>query len=509
MAQQLQSVNLIAPGFKGLNTEDSPLGQEASFSSVADNCIIDRYGRVAARNGNEVITETKTELGTANVEVIHEFRDAAGNTVVFSAGNNKILSGTTTLVDETPATYSITSNEWDVVNFNDNAYFFQRGYEPLVYSDSLGAVTKMSDVAGYGVNPARTDMDGNTVLAAFGRLWVADFTDDKSTIYWSDLLQGHVWNGGSSGSIDISKVWPDGYDEIVALASHNNFLIIFGKSSIVIYEGADSPATMALHDTISGVGCYSRDSVVDIGTDILFLSYEGLKNFGRVLQEKSLPLGDLSRNIKQDLLFLLDNETGNVKSAYSPENNLYLLVLPSNDIILAFDLRGTLQNGAYRVTRWPGTGWTAFFRDEDGTLYIGNSDGIGTYSGYQDNGNSYVMKYYSQHLTFGDATRLKFVKKLQPVVIGGSGVVAQFKWGYDFSGAFETAVVTFKSYNPAYYGVAEFGLGEFTPGIVFDRRSFNTNGSGTNIVVGMEAVIDGNALSLQEMNVLTLIGKLV
>lgn len=509
MAQQLQSINLIAPGFKGINTEDSPLGQEPTFAAVADNCVIDRYGRIAARKGFSTLTTTKTELGTASIEVIHEFRDTSGNEVLFSCGNNKILSGTTTLVDETPGSYTITANNWDIVNFNDHAYFFQGGYEPLVYSDSLGSVTKMSAVSGYGMNSARTYMDGNTALAAFGRLWVAGFNDDKSTIYWSDLLQGHVWNGGSSGSIDVSKVWPDGYDEIVRLDTQNNFLIVFGKHSILIYGGADSPATMQITDTISGIGARCRCSVQNIGTDILFISYDGLRSLGRVIQEKSLPIGDLSRNIKNDLIGQLAGENVPLRSVYSPENNFFLVGLRGSDLIYCFDVRGKLENGAYRVTRWVGTGWEAMYRNDDGTLYLGSTDGIGTYSGYTDNDESYLMKYYSQNLTFGDSARLKIVKKIKPTIIGGSGAQAIFKWGYDFSGAYSSAVTTLKSASIAEFGIAEFAVDEFSTGIVTDTKNINTTGNGSSVVVGVEATINGASLSLQEINVLTLIGKLV
>ena len=59
----------------------------------------------------------------------------------------------------------------------------------------------------------------------------------------------------------ISKVWPDGHDEIVALAAHNGALIIFGKHSIVVYGNAEAPAEMALADTVAGVGCVDRDTV--------------------------------------------------------------------------------------------------------------------------------------------------------------------------------------------------------------------------------------------------------
>ena len=148
MAQQLQSINLVAPAFKGVNTEDSPLAQDPSFADVADNAVIDKRGRIASRKGHSVLTTDKTQLGTAKIRGIKEFEDNAGNTKIFSVGNNKILSGTTTLVDETPASYTITADNWKMVNFNDKIYFFQRGYEPLVYDNAGAAVVKLSTVSG-------------------------------------------------------------------------------------------------------------------------------------------------------------------------------------------------------------------------------------------------------------------------------------------------------------------------------------------------------------------------
>jgi len=505
MAQELKSINLVAPGFKGINTEDSPLTIDANFAAIADNCVIDRFGRIAARKGYKVLTTDKTELGTAAVEVIKVFRDSGGNTKVFSCGNSKILSGTTTLVDETPALYTVSGNNWDVVNFNDSIYFFQRGHEPLVYSHSSSTLEVMSDVSG----AAGTPPEGNVVIAAWGRLWVADFTADKSTIYWSDLLQGHVWTGGSSGSIDISKVWPDGYDEITGLAAYNNQLIIFGKHSIVVYEGADSPASMALLDTVTGIGIRCRCGIVDTGTDLLFLSYDGLRSFGRTIQEKSMPIGDLSRNIKQDLLQAILAENTPVRMEYSPENSFVLLVFRSQSLVYCFDVRGTLENDSYRVTRWPGSDIKALYRNVDGVLYIGTADGVCTYDTYLDGTEGYTMKYYSPNLTFGDSSRLKILKKMRPTIIGGSGSVVKFKWGYDFSGSFKTFTNTLSIAGVSQYGVDEFGLGEYSTGVVSTTVNINTTGDGASVVVGMEAEIEGSSMSLQEYNIWSMVGKLV
>jgi len=508
MAQPLQSINLVAPAFKGINTEDSPIGQDPSFADVADNAVIDKRGRIASRKGYSVITTDKTELGSAKIRAVKEFRDDAGNSKIFSVGNNKILSGTTTLVDETPASYAITTDNWKMVNFNDKIYFFQRSYEPLVYDNASGSVVKLSTVSGAaGVTSA---IYGNEVLAAYGRLWTADFGADKSTIYWSDLLIGHNWSGGTSGSIDISKVWPDGYDEIVALAAHNSLLIIFGKHSIVAYQGAEAPATMVLADTVAGVGCVDRDTVQYTGTDVLFLSHTGLKSFGRTIQEKSMPITSLSNTITKDIINLLQNEIEFYRSVYSPEEGFYLLTFTDQDTTYCFDVRGTIDNGAFRVTRWPGTGFTSYGRLENGSLYIGNGEGISEYSGYEDNGEPYRFKYYSPGLTFGDPSRLKILKKLRPTIVGANSAVLFLKWAYDFDTFFQTAEFTVGNQVTAFYNESEFNsTAEFTGGDLTSRRGINTTGGGGVITIGLEADIDGSGLSLQEINVLALMGKVL
>jgi len=300
MAQQLQSITITAPGFAGINTQDAPLAQEPSFAAVADNCIIDKEGRIAARKGYDLLNGNDLLGSSAGVEALHEFVAQDGDITFLSAGNNKIFTGTTTMVDASPGSYTITTNNWKIVSFNDHAFLFQRGYEPLVYSDHAGTVDKMSAHA----HATGTPPQGHEVLAAFGRLWVADFTADKSTIYWSDLLNGTHWTGGSTGSIDITKVWPTGYDTIVALAAHNGFLVIFGRNSIVIYSGADDPSTMTLSDTISNIGCVNRDAVVSTGRDLIFLDDSGVRSLARTIQEKSAPIGDVSKNVNNDICYL-------------------------------------------------------------------------------------------------------------------------------------------------------------------------------------------------------------
>ena len=169
---------------------------------------------------------------------------------------------------------------------------------------------------------------------------------------------------------------------------------------------------MTLADTISGVGCVDRDTVQATGTDVLFLSQTGLKSFGRTIQEKSMPLSSLSGTITKDIIATLTAETDFFRSVYHPEENFYLLTFSSENMTFCFDLRGALDNGSYRATRWPETGFTSYVRQDNGTLLIGSEHGIGQYSGYQDNSDSYLFKYTSPELSFGDPAKLKFLNSL-------------------------------------------------------------------------------------------------
>jgi len=543
VAQQLQNVTINAPAFGGINTQDSPVGLDPSYASIATNCVIDKLGRVGARKGSVLLSTATNTAGastvgtnTVKVETVFESLDKSGDKVVFSAGNNKIFSGTGTLTDITPALYTISANNWKVVNFNDHVYFYQRGHEPLVYTDSSSqGLVKLTLVNGYvapsvGGSPI-APFQANEVLAAYGRLWVADITGDKHTIYWSDTLNGNVWNGGTTGSIDLTTVWPTGHDEIVSLAAHNGFLIVFGKTSIVVYSGATSPASMALHDTVEGVGCVARDSVQHTGTDIIFLSDSGVRSFGRVIQEKSMPMRDISRNVRNDLVRYVSEERivnstlASVKSMYSPEEAFYLLTLPNNNITYCFDMRQALPDGSHRVTTWSTPIALCYTRTQDGKIYMGRQGGIYEYKGFTDklctlvsstytySTSSYQLSYFSNPLDFGNSSNIKFLKKFKMTIIGDAAAQSVLNWGYDYSDSYYKQTFTSKrtNANTAFYGVSEYNVStsEYSAGTEIQVPNVHGLGHGTVVTVGIESTISGSEFSIQKIDINVLLGRLI
>jgi len=510
MAQQLQNITVAAPGFAGLNTQDSPIGVDPSFAAVADNCVIDKLGRIGARKGwVEVSTNGSSVLGTSRgIETVYEFIDNSGDKVVLSAGNNKIFTGTTTLTDVTPTGYTPTANNWKTVTLNNHVYLFQRGNEPLLATDESGSFV-LEEMSAHS-HSTGTPPYGNEVLAAYGRLWVADVTGNKHTVYWSDLLNGHHWTGGTSGSLDVTTVWPTGFDEITALAAHNGFLIIFGKKSILVYSGASSPANMTLTDTIEGVGCIARDSVQHTGTDIIFLSETGVRSFGRTIQEKSMPMRDISKNVRTDLVSLIPLQTNPIKSLYSSEEAFYLLTLPDSNTVYCFDMRRSLEDGSHRATTWSGMYPLSFAVLEGGEIYIGISSGIVKYTGYMDGANKYEMRYFSNPMDFGNTSNLKFLKKFNLTIIGGQNTPTTLNWGYDYTANYTKQAFTFGESNIAEYGIAEYNTtSEYTSSILINTPKVNTSGSGEVVTIGIEAEVNGAAFSIQKIDIHALLGRLI
>ena len=513
MSKQLQSYSLSAPGFYGLNTEDSPLDLGAGFALVATNCILDQYGRIGARKGYTRVNSSSGNLGANDVGVIHELVQNDGTLTILFAGNNKLFKlGTSNVVTE--LTYggggtapTITASNWQTASLNGIAYFFQTGHDPLIYDPAVSITTfrRVSEKSGY----AGTVPLANIAISAFGRLWVANTSSDKVTVTFSDLIAGHVWSGGTSGTLDVSRVWPNGADEVMGLAAHNDFLFIFGKRQILVYSGASTPASLVLADTIGSIGCIARDTIQSVGSDVIFLSDSGVRSLMRTIQEKSAPLRDLSKNVRFDLNSSLAGETlANLKSVYSEKEAFYLLVLPATFQVYCFDTKQSLQDGASRVTKWDSIAPTALRSLRNGDLYIGKNGYIGKYGGYIDDTTTYRFAYYTNNADLGNPNQISVLKTISAIVIGGSNQFLTINWGFDYSGAYQAQNIYIPTQVSYEYGVAEYNIAEYTSGIAIKTLRANASGAGKIVQTGYETTINGTQLSLQKIEIQAKDGKM-
>lgn len=515
MAQQLQSYTIPAPGFWGVNFQDSPVNMQPEFALKLNNCVIDSSGRVAARKGwSKVNTSLNTQLSTSNVECMGELIENSGTATILAAGGGYLfkLSGASLVT----LTYggggsapTISANNWQFCHMNGVAIFWQRGYDPLIYEPAVSTTTfrRLNERSGY----VGTVGQCNAAIASYGRIWAADTTADKNTVIWSDLLAPHVWATGTAGSLDVRQVWTNGADEIVALAAHNGFLIIFGKRQILIYSGAEDPVNMRLADSVGTIGCVARDSVQNIGTDLLFLSHLGVHSFGRVVQEKSLPIADISHNVRDEIQEHLSAETvANIKSVYSDVNAFYLLTFPTSAEVYVFDLRSRLENGSARMTTWDSNVPKAFLSTSGRKMYFGKAGYIGQYGTYLDNNLTYRMAYLSPHIDFGKPLNITILKNILITTVSLQQN-AVCKWAFDFLQNFlaQSFTINKGTVNTALYNVSEYNTtAEYTTPIAAVISDIDGRGEGKTVQVGFEIQIDGYALSLQKIDILAKEGRI-
>lgn len=486
MARPLVPLTINAPGVYGLNKQGGDGVLPVGWATKAENLIYNSVGRLASRKG------TKDRLLAANdfsgaVTVGHEYIDASNSKSIIYVDDTAIYeengNGLTDL------TNGMTVAPYKFVNFNGKCV----GHHPD------NAPIEAATVGGTFSLAGGTQYNGDDVLSAWGRLWIID----GNTLRYSDLLI-NSFAGGSSGSFDLASYWPNGMDSAVALAEWNDFLVVFGRKAIIIYENPDDPTTsMAIADIIEGFGCIARDSVQQVGSDLVFLSGSGVRALGRTIQEKSLPQRDISRNVRDYVVGLASN-TETIKSLYSENERFYLLSFKDAGVVMCFDMSRRLDDGSYRATEWS-LAITDMFVLQDRTVILITSNGATSqstnYEGYLDNvmsdgagGETYDIDYEGVWNDFGQEVshREKILKSLTTLIGGVNGDTATVKWAVDYVDSFDTETITFPSINNAAAGI---------------KRPMTKSGEVAKI--GLSSTIYGTEKTLKRFNVMAKLGRYV
>jgi hypothetical protein len=502
----LQPVSIVAPGFAGLNTQEASVSVAKEFALRAENAVIDQYGRIGSRKGWDNINGTAF---TGEPGCIHEHVTSTGSTTVYYVVGGVVYSlNTTTGVSTTE--YTIASapadDYWQALSFNNDVYLFHDGSAPIINHVSHSG---WELVSAHSALPTSVTQVG-CATSAYGRMWIARTNLNKTTVYWSDLLIGYDFTGGTASSLNIEKSLTNGTDEITALAAFNGFFIVFCKKSILVYQGADNDPTsnIQLVEVIDGVGCIARDSVQDIGTDLLFLSDTGIRSLSRIIQEKSAPVFDVSKNVRDQLIadVIINNSSSSIRSVYHEKEAFYLLSLVDRQITYVFDTRTKLQDGSLRVTTWslfP----KAFCSMRNRDLLLARNGYVGKYTGYSDNGVSFRFAYYTSHLDGGNASILKILKKATLLMIGGSDTTVIMNWATDYSTAYSSGITLLPDQTTSEFNIAEFNISSFGAGINISNIRQQFSGTGRVFQVGIEADILTDSLSIQQLDIYVKTGR--
>ena len=241
-----------------------------------------------------------------------------------------------------------------------------------------------------------------------------------------------------------------------------------------------------------------------------FLDFSGVRSLSRTIQENSAPIGDISRNVNSEIKTRVQAETGNIKAIYDPNNAFLLINFPTVGVVYCFDTRYPLQNGSYRTTTWTAMNPLCFTITDADELYIGVATGIAEYTTYKDDSSAYSLQYYSHPLSFGDSSRLKFLKKVNVTTFNGADADVTLNWAYDYEGDYQSQVYTLGGFSSGQYNISEYNTtAEYSSSLqLINTEKLNTGGSGSIVTVGLTTNVDGNEIAFQELNIHSLIGRI-
>lgn len=509
MSGALQQIIIREPGTFGLNTEQALAVDDPKWCTEGVNLVFDDTNRLTSRKGFNLLTTSGQH--SDDVVTVFEFIQNSSTSEIIHSGGMQLYKGTTTLTNISGTITLPTGDDWQFVNFNGKCIGVQQGHTPVVYT---GTGSFADITAATGTLPT-----GNCALAAFGRLWVAD--SDRVTLKFSDILDETNWSTAGSGSLDTTEIWPDGLDEIVALGEFQNQLLVFGKRSILVYTGADKliddtgQATVSLATSfqlfdIIRRGTNWRDSVVAIGNDLLFMSPDGLRSVSRGLESQTMPLTDLSTQVRSILIGQLDGAT-TVKAAYSPVDRAYLVRIDKSTGInyWYFDVGRRLQTGDLRAFRWTGIDYTSITVASDNTVYFGGAGEIGDHSGYLDLGDTYDVEWLTAGTELGVQGE-KILKTGRFLIATNAANAFTLRWCVDFQETCYTATAS-AGFNNAQseWNVAEWGLDEWSGTAQVSRElRVPLSHSGQIVQVGARATVNGSELAFANVTLLAKVGRL-
>ena len=514
MALQIQPIDLVAPGFRGVNFEQQRSILPPHYATVAQNCYIDQNGLLTSRKGYSDITGTAIG-STPNVETLHEYIQedgtreyivawdgGIGNDIDDPSGND--ISGSVT----------DTSGTWRFGNGWDKVIGFQDGQKPIVYTGT-GTFATVSEASG----TAPTIADG-VGLVAYGRVWGLDA--DKQIIKFSALQDETHWSTGA-GQIDMASIWTNGTDQVTAIAAWGGALVVFGHRHIVFWVDGQGnqlgidPDQLYVSDIVEGTGCESQWSLQLLGeSDVLFLGSDGVHSLRRVLQSGGgAPVVNLSRLVRSQLLSDIQNTSSlsEIRSAIHQTDGLYILSFPTVGRTWVFHYNRPYRDDATQDIQLPITTWdlapTAWLWDEaNARLLLGFAGNVGLYGGaVADNGTNFNLEYQSSWLNLGEqvANRLKILKRIGSIIFVTAASAVTYKWDFDFKGQFSSKTVNYSAASVAEWGTAEFNSSEYSGGLSLRIFKFPARGRGQYMKVGVTVEVT-STFSIQQLELFSKLG---
>lgn len=352
-----------------------------------------------------------------------------GDIVVRQGGEVRAITITSGGTGYTSATAIVTGPQWG-------------GQFPTLITQVAGGVvtgvTVVEGGSGYSAAPTVTIIgngSGATATATVSpppqnirllintenRLFAVGSGDTRNTLYASDILDPAVWD--ASNSIVVNG---DDGDQITAIVPYYKNRIIVFKKRRVFQVDIPSDATTAADWVVSiisnNTGCVAAGTAVQVSSDILFLSDNGIRSLVRSVSDDFSSVGVPISEIVKDVIQTINTDSIRISTAIYYDNR-YFLAVPTgsnntndtlivyNTVLGAFEGTWSPRIMQFTLTNFDQAGTRAMFKKVNGVIeqYAGYKSPAGTVSSdYLDAGTSYDSYVRTKDFNFGDTFAAKY-----------------------------------------------------------------------------------------------------
>jgi hypothetical protein len=259
------------------------------------------------------------------------------------------------------------------------------------------------------------------IVNAENRLFGVGSGVHRNTLYASDLLDPSVWD--LTNSIVVNG---DDGDQITAVVPYyRNRLIVFKKRRVFqvdIPSDATSAADWIVSIISNNTGCVATGTAVQVSSDILFLSDNGIRSLVRSVADDFSSVGIPISEVVKDVIQTINTDSIRVATAIYYDNR-YFLAIPTgandyNDTLLVYNTALSAFEGTwspqvmqFTLTNFNQEGSRAMFKKTNGIIerYAGYKSPAGTTSSdYKDAGADYSSYVRTKDFNFSDPFSLKY-----------------------------------------------------------------------------------------------------
>jgi len=455
MPDQIASFKVIASG--GLNSNENHLDLSENFPGAATRLVnyepslfggyrrIEGFAKYNSTYGEVTVhgstTGTGKVLGIAiykddtdgSTQIIAARRDAGGANYSFYYYTAGVGWRKFTL--EHSVTRPITANGLTVnklrhVQFNfgsGNTICFCDGVNPaILYNGTNWKEIKSSHSGGYNVNNnvagGNQALNRPAVVDVFeNHLFMSGHEATGAIVAHSAPNDAYLWtSAGSGGQLGA------GY-EVRQIKPFRDNLYVFGSNAIKKIT-VNASGVFVLDNVTANVGCVARDSVLEIGGDLMFLAPDGFRPVASTSRIGDVELETLSKSIQATLVDVIKNNdmdtlNGVVIRSKSQVRYFFgaanIAVSDSTGIVGGLtEVGGSIDwsfgellgiRASCCTSDYIGTTEVVLHGDHDGFVY---QQEVGT----SFNGADIVAIYATPYLDFGETEQRKALRKVNTFI---------------------------------------------------------------------------------------------